>query len=96
MLREHDERRDFRRMTIDAPVTVSLGELQLQGICKDLSATGMLIHLSDPHLSAGAKIRVLLETPDARFPSLDVDARVLRVSEENGTYIVATEFAPIH
>lgn len=88
----HQEKRDFRRMTIEAPVTITYGDRQIQGVCKDLSGTGMLIHISEPILSAGAKIRVLLDTSDSRFPSLNAEADVVRVSEEDDEYVIATVF----
>lgn len=88
----HQEKRDFRRMTIEAPVSITYGEHKIQGMCKDLSGTGMLIHISEPVLSAGAQIQVLLDTSDSRFPSLHAEANVVRVSEQDGEYIIATEF----
>ena len=88
----NDERRIFRRMAIEAPVTVTLGDTKLQGTCKDLSSTGMSIQLVGPNLNPGDQIQVLLATQDSRFPPLDVEAKVLRVQEQSGGYIVATEF----
>lgn len=88
----HQEKRDFRRMTVEAPVSIKYGDRKIQGVCKDLSGTGMLIHISEPVLSAGAQIQVLLDTSDSRFPSLHAEANVVRVKEESGEYVVATEF----
>ena len=95
MLITNDERRIFRRMAIEAAVTVTLGDADLQGTCKDLSSTGMSIQLIEANLNPGDQIQVRLDTRDSRFPPLDVEAKVLRVRDQNGVYIVATEFLTI-
>lgn len=95
MLITNDERRVFRRMAIEATVAVTLGDTELQGICKDLSSTGMSIQLNQANLNPGDQIQVRLDTEDSRFPPLDVEAKVLRVREQDGTFIVATEFLTI-
>ena len=95
MLVTNDEKRVFRRMAIEAAVTVNLGNTQLQGTCKDLSSTGMLIELHQANLNPGDQIQVLLATQDSRFPPLDVEAKVLRVKKEDGAYVVATEFLKV-
>lgn len=95
MLITNDERRTFRRMAIETAITIRLGNDELQGTCKDLSSTGMLIKLLEANLNQGDQIQVLLDTQDYRFPPLDVEAKVLRVREQNGMYIVAVEFLAI-
>ena len=95
MLIANDERRIFRRMAIEAAVTVTLGDSVLQGTCKDLSSTGMSIQLIEANLNPDDQIQVLLDTQDYRFCPLDVEAKVLRVREQDGVYIVATEFLTI-
>ena len=95
MLITNDERRIFRRMAIEAPVTITLGDSKLQGTCKDLSSTGMSIQLIKADLNPGDQIQVLLDTHDSRFPPLDVEAEVLRAQEQDGIYIVATEFLTV-
>lgn len=95
MLITNDERRVFSRMAIEAAVTITLGDMQTQGTCKDLSSSGMLIELLDANVNPEDKINVVLTTQDSRFPPLDVEARVLRVKKEDGVYMVATEFITV-
>lgn len=95
MLITNDERRDFRRMAIDAAVTITQGDIQLQGTCKDLSSTGMLFELHEASLNAEDHVQILLNTHDSRFPPLDVEAKVLRVKNEDNMFVVAAEFITI-
>ena len=92
MLITNDERRVFRRMAVDAAITVTLGEIKFQGTCKDLSSTGMLIQLFEANLNPGDQVQVLLTTQDSRFPPLEAQANVLRVEKKDGFYTIATEF----
>jgi c-di-GMP-binding flagellar brake protein YcgR len=91
----NDERRVFRRMAIEAAVTITRGNTQLQGTCKDLSSTGMLLQLHEANLNPDDQIQILLSTHDSRFPPLDVEARVVRVTKEDHMFIVATEFLTV-
>jgi len=91
----NEERRVFRRMAIEAAVTITLGDNQIQGTCKDLSSSGMLIQILEPSVNPDDKIRVVLTTQNSRFPPLDVEAKVLRVKNEDGAYLVATEFLSV-
>ncbi len=95
MLIANDDRRIFRRMAIEAGVTVTKGDIELQGTCKDLSSTGMSIQLIDGVLKAGDQIDVLLDTQDSRFPPLNAEAVVLRLHEQDGIYIAAVEFTTV-
>jgi c-di-GMP-binding flagellar brake protein YcgR len=91
----NDERRDFRRMDIEAAATITMGNTQLQGTCKDLSSTGMLVELNEAFLNPDDIVQIVLSTHDSRFAPLDVEARIVRVNEEDGVFIVATEFVTV-
>lgn len=95
MLIAKDERRIFQRMAIEAGVSVIKGDIELQGICKDLSSTGMSIQLSEGTLKAGDNIEILLDTHNENFPPLHADAVILRVQENEGIQIVAVEFTSV-
>lgn len=92
MLITQDDRRDFRRMAIEADVKITKNSQNLKGICKDLSSTGMSIQLTDLSLQAEDEIEIQLDTKNSSFPPLIADAKVLRVSEVDNYYIVAIEF----
>lgn len=95
MLITNDERRAFRRMAIEAAVTVRLEDTELQGTCKNLSSSGMSIQLHEANLNPKDQIQVVLVTRDHFLPPLNIKAKVLRVQQQGGIYIVATEFLKI-
>ncbi|WP_369015280.1 PilZ domain-containing protein, partial [Leclercia adecarboxylata] len=41
--RNYSEKRDFIRMSIETPITLSQGAQTVQGVCQDLSSTGMQV-----------------------------------------------------
>jgi len=92
---KNDERRIFRRMAIEAAVTVRLGDSELQGTCKNLSSSGMSIQLIEANLNPSDQIQVLLTIQDHYLPPLNIEAKVMRVQAMGGIYIVATEFLAI-
>lgn len=95
MLITKDDRRVFRRMSIETGVKITKGDTELLGICKDLSSTGMSIQLTEKSLKAGDQIEVLLDTDDSRFPPLNAQAVVLRLLEQDGYYLAAIEFTTV-
>ena len=95
MLTAKNDRRVFRRMEIEAGVKIIKGDIELQGICNDLSGTGMSIQLPRADLKAGDQIQVMLDTQDSRFPPLNADAKILRASEQNGNFTVSVEFVTV-
>ncbi len=78
-MRSWGEKRDFIRMSVDAPIKVideASGAI-IQGLCKDLSATGLSIEVGEP-IALGAERRVHLPSPNPGLPSFDAQVRVVR------------------
>lgn len=74
------EQRHFTRMEIDAPadlVTMTSEPLQLQGVCRDLSAGGMLLETGQA-LEPGTKLQVTLRSQYADQPMLSCRGKVVR------------------
>ena len=84
MLTNTKERRAFARMVINAPVTVYQQQLVLEGICRDLSANGMGIAVSEHQLDINQPIRISLATNNNLLPPFE---------EESGL-LLAVEFLP--
>ena len=96
MLIAKDDRRIFQRMAIETSVLVTKGDIKLQGICKDLSSTGMSIQLIDGTLKADDQIEILVDTHNSSFSPLNAEAIILRIQEDNGVQIVAVEFTSVN
>jgi len=91
--REYSEKRDFIRMTMNAQAQVYLdGDPQpLSGQCSDLSATGMSLSLDRP-VPENTELRVVIQSPNEQFQSLDARAIVIRsVAGDDGRYFLGLE-----
>ncbi len=85
----YSEKRDFIRMRINSQVDINHDGKQYQGICKDLSATGMLIDSSHA-FELGSELKVsIAQKGDNRLP-FNAIAEVSRIQVgEANRYIVA-------
>ncbi|MGL4206904.1 MAG: PilZ domain-containing protein [Aeromonadaceae bacterium] len=88
------ERRAFMRLVIDAPLTLLFEGRELAGVCRDLSANGMAIELSEA-LPLGALLQVSLATASNALPPFQAEARVLRCEPDGGAYRLGVEFVSL-
>jgi c-di-GMP-binding flagellar brake protein YcgR len=78
--RDHDEKRDFIRMRMDAGVILLLDEQRIEGVCLDLSSTGMQV-VARTALQTGERLRVLIPSEHSALKGLDAQTEVVRVSQ---------------
>lgn len=82
--RDYSEKRDFIRMQVDTTVTLIHAGQTFQGVCQDLSSTGMQV-LTTAQLSMGDKVRVQIPSEHAELKGLDAETEVVRVgTHEDG------------
>lgn len=82
--RNYSEKRDFIRMSIETPIALSQGAQTVQGVCQDLSSTGMQV-LVATSFKLGDKIRVQISSEHAELKGLDALTEVVRLgSHEDG------------
>ncbi|MCH8538825.1 MAG: PilZ domain-containing protein [Alkalimonas sp.] len=85
MLNQSDKRH-FYRMMVNADVQLFINDPEagrsVDGICRDLSASGMSVDVNEP-LEMGTLIRVKLESANNSVPPLDATAKVMRCGQEN-------------
>ncbi|MCH7371899.1 MULTISPECIES: PilZ domain-containing protein [Aeromonas] len=92
MITSTKERRAFARMVINAPVTLFQHQDVLEGICRDLSANGMGVEVNEHSFDVHQPIRVSLATSSNLLPPFEVQARIVRVLEEERGLLLALEF----
>jgi len=86
--RSFNEKRDFIRMKINSTVKVTQAGKDYQGICKDLSGTGMSI-LSETEFRVGDEVEILIEQQSDIHLPFQASAEVTRVQpDESGKFIV--------
>jgi hypothetical protein len=95
--RDWDEKRDFIRMKVDTQIMLAVDDsnVTVEGYCRDLSGTGMLIEV-DQELGAGTMCRTTLPSNNDAFPSLDATVKVLRcIQLSDNKYQLGTEILEI-
>ncbi|MCD8547775.1 MAG: PilZ domain-containing protein [Aeromonadaceae bacterium] len=95
MLDHNQERRAFMRMVVDAPVCLIQGAKRLEGICRDLSATGMAIELQQDEFAVGDRLFVSLATRSNALPPFQAEAKVLRVEADGPLLRLGVEFLSV-
>jgi hypothetical protein len=96
---EHDDKRSFLRMMVNADLELRLedGEADsvIDGICRDLSSTGMAAEVSAP-IETGTMLQVKLASNNPSVPPLRASVKVMRCVEEmSDTYILGLEFVEL-
>ncbi|SFM19462.1 PilZ domain-containing protein [Marinobacter zhejiangensis] len=87
-MKDYSEKRDFHRMRINTEIQVTDDQgRQFSALCKDLSGTGMLLHLPDP-MDEGSEIHTLMPSPNDQFPAFETISKVLRCSPEGDGYLI--------
>nr|WP_256353894.1 PilZ domain-containing protein [Aeromonas sp. sif2433] len=79
-------------MLINAPVTLFQHQQVLEGICRDLSANGMGVEVNEHGFDPQQLIRISLATSSNLLPPFEVQARIVRVLEEEKGLLLALEF----
>ena len=92
MLITTNENRNFKRMLVNIPIIIEQEGRKISGKCIDLSGTGMQLHSKDETLKVGDEVFIKLATENKRFPSLDVTATIVRVTQDENGYIGAVSF----
>lgn len=82
--RSYVEKRDFRRMQINSPVVISHENQTYQGMCKDLSGTGMMIE-TDASFTVGAIITVTIEQKGGMPFNAKVEVKRIEEGNNNQT-----------
>jgi len=96
----HEDKRNFFRMMVNAQALLMILDSEsgreIDGVCRDLSATGMSIELDEP-LEINTELKVKVDSTNNGVPSLDAIAKVIRCSGlESDEYLIGLEFIEIN
>ena len=85
----YDDKRNFFRMMVNSPCEVVINDDEssrtIQAICKDISATGMSLEVSEASVELGTQVEVSIESTSSQIPSLSAKAKVVRCTSESDT-----------
>ncbi len=76
------ERRTFIRVDLPVPCKIMQNNTQYDAVCMNISATGMSVQLKTGSLKANDVVIIVLDCNDSGLPSLDSEAKVVRVIDE--------------
>jgi len=76
-----DEKRDFMRMQINSTITLNHAGVEYQGVCKDLSSTGMLVE-TNHQFDIGEELKVAIAPSNDNTAPFNAVVEVLR-SDKN-------------
>ena len=84
------EKRDFIRMRVETPVTLTLGDRILECVCIDLSGTGMCLEVKEK-LNVGDEAVAFLPSYQNNFEPLNACVRIKRVMKDTDVYCYGAE-----
>jgi hypothetical protein len=96
----YEDKRNFFRMLVNAEAQLVILDSEagrkIDGVCRDLSASGMSIEIDEP-LEVTTEVKVRIDASNNSVPSLDALARVVRCSEvEEKEYLLGLEVLEIN
>ena len=74
--RGYDEKRDFIRMRVNADVSLIHAGQEIEGICLDLSSSGMQVQ-APRQFSVGDQLTVRIDSEHAALKGLEADTEVV-------------------
>lgn len=88
------EKRDYIRMRVETPVTLTLGDKTLQCVCIDLSGTGMCIEMKE-ELNIGDEAVAYMPSYQNKFDPLNACIRIKRAMVDGDVYCYGAEIIEI-
>lgn len=86
----YEEKRDFIRMRVETPLTLTLNNRTLTCKCVDLSGTGMCIETSET-LAVGDEAVAFLPSYQNQFEPLNACIRIKRIMEDGELFYYGAE-----
>lgn len=85
--RSYTEKRDYLRMTLDTPIRVDTQGQTLEGLCLNLSGTGLLIALDTP-VDLGQVLEINLSSAHGHNPTFHAVTEVKWVNPAEKGFLV--------
>lgn len=86
----YEEKRNFIRMKMDSPLSLTLSDRTIEGVCIDLSGTGMCIEVTD-ELKLGDQAVAHLPSQQGQISSFNAIIRINRKLQDGSLYYYGAE-----
>ncbi len=90
----YQEKRDYIRMRVETPLTLTLGDRTLQCVCVDLSGTGMCLELKE-ELKIGDEAVAYMPSYQNMFDPLNACIRIKRIMQDGDVFCYGAEIIEI-
>jgi len=97
LARDYQEKRNFIRMQMDVPATITLKHEDkiIQARCLDLSGNGMLIMSPDP-IPDESIFHIVISSTRPNLPPLEAEVKSTRCIEKDGQYEIGVVIEDIN
>lgn len=87
LARDYQEKRNFIRMQMDVPATITLtqNDQVIQARCLDLSGNGMLLSSPEP-IQEESIFHIVISSTRPNLPPLEAEVKCTRCIEKDGQY----------
>ncbi|ART82160.1 pilus assembly protein PilZ [Oceanisphaera profunda] len=89
MMLTKEEQRVFNRMQLNTKVILATAQSRIEGVCRNLSAQGVLMEVSNGQCQIGEEWQLVVPSADNQVLPLKAMAKVLRVDSGERTDMVA-------
>ena len=86
----YEEKRNFIRMKMDSPLSLTLSDRALEGVCIDLSGTGMCIEMTE-ELQLGDQAVAHLPSQQNQISSFNAIIRINRKMKDGALFYYGAE-----
>ena len=89
-MRDYSEKRDFHRMQVNSEIEITDSQgNRFTGVCRDLSAAGMQIHVKQ-EVAVGEELQTVLHPTSDQFPPLETVCEVIRCEPDGDGFLLGT------
>lgn len=95
MLTENRDQRAFQRMELNSTVFLESDTESVEGLCRNISATGALIEIASGLCQLGEEWQLVMPAADENVEPLKAIAKVLRVDAGTTTDVIALSLSAV-
>lgn len=95
MLTANHDQRSFQRMALDTKIILANAHTRVEGLCRNISATGALVEVTSGQCQLGEEWQLVMPSADNNVEPLKAIASVLRVDSGSTTDVVAFSLSAV-
>ncbi|MDN6318313.1 MAG: PilZ domain-containing protein [Marinobacter sp.] len=94
-MKDYSEKRDFHRMHVESEIEITDSKGRtFSGTCRDLSATGMQLFVSNP-VAVGEELTTVLRPSGDQFPPLETICEIIRCEPEGDGFLLGADISEV-